>query len=79
MDLDLTGLERSAFLDSLGRFAKDTSQVALVRLWFSGDSPATYTELTYAEYRALDSDQRTAILEAGSAVGYVDTEGLSNA
>lgn len=77
--MDLTGLERSAFLDDLGRFAKDKDQVAVVRLWFAGDSPQIYTEITYDEFKALDREDRDAINNAGSAAGFVDTEGKSNA
>jgi hypothetical protein len=77
--VDLEGLERSAYLDELERFAKSEESIAIVRLWFAGDSPQTYTDLTYEEFRALTRDEKETINNAGSAAGYVETEGKSNA
>jgi hypothetical protein len=76
--MDLTGLTRSAFLDELGRFAKDPSTVHSVQLVW-GDSPGTSTFLPVAEYDALTKEEKETIINAGSAAGFVDTEGKSNA
>lgn len=77
--MDLAGLTNSAFLDRHGRFAKDEDQVDRVRLWFDGDSPDIYTEITYSEFKALDADDRRTIMDAGSGAGLVETAGVSNA
>lgn len=77
--MDLTDLVRSAFLDQFGRFAKTEELVAVVRLWFAGDSPESYTDLTLAEYEALPEADRDTIKNTGSAAGFVETDGKSNA
>lgn len=77
--MDLSGLERSAFLDELERFAKSEEAIAIVRLWFVGDSPQVFTDLTYDEFKGLTRDEKDAINNAGSAAGFVDTAGKSNA
>jgi hypothetical protein len=77
--MDLSALERSAFLDDLERFAKSEDSIAIVRLWFSGDSPQVFTDITYDDFKALDQEEKDAINNAGSAAGYIETDSRSNA
>lgn len=79
MALDLTYLVASAYLDAQDRFAKSDDTVAKLRLWFNDESPARFLDLEPSEFNALPREQRTLINEAGSAAGYLDTEGKSNA
>lgn len=69
---------RVAFLDRYGRFAKDTADVAEVRV-FPGDNPAEYTSMTAAEFKALPTAEKTSLYQAGSAAGLIDTSDKSNA
>lgn len=75
MDPDLSELERSAFLDVHGRFAKDDEAVAIVRLFF----PGREVDLTVTEYRSLSAAAKETIKNTGSGAGFVDTSTTSNA
>lgn len=72
---DLSDLERSAFLDEHGRFAKSDEAVTTVRLFFSDRT----VELTAAEYGSLSAEDQETIRNSGSGAGLVDTDGKSNA
>lgn len=75
MDPDLSTLERAAFLDEYGRFAKSDEAVAIVRLFF----PGRETDLTVTEYRSLSAEAKETIRNTGSGAGFVNTFGKSNA
>lgn len=69
---------RVAFLDRYGRFAKQTSDVAEVRV-FPGDDPEVYTTITAANYAKLTKAEQDTLKLADSAAGLIDTSTKSNA
>jgi hypothetical protein len=68
-----------AYLDKYGRFAKSEETVYTVRLFYLPEYCDGSFDLTLVEYKALPLATRTAIQNAGSAAGLIDTEGKSNA
>jgi hypothetical protein len=69
---------RVAFLDQHGRFAKQPSDVAEVRI-FPTDDPGDYQSLTAEQFKALQRAEQQQLRLADSAAGLIDTSQKSNA